>query len=189
MGKTNALTFKSEEHYGALHEIYEIAADLVAGNGGPAKYRITPTDQKLLMPGYAKTRLTVGVVAEPYGPVAAICLTGFILYGFTFEDAYAKVGITGDLRGAYDALGERFGPRERIALGEREGRAALAAPELATALEGPRSSRLITLTLAKPGARPLAHADAPTRQALATPDRIELPDLAGVVSPRQSGRN
>lgn len=177
----NALQYR-DQHYSALHEVWEVAAHLVNGHGGPAKYRVSPTDGRCAMEGFAKTKLTVHVSDTPYLPVAAMCIAGFILYGFEFERHYTAIGITGDLAHAFQELVKRFGEPDPIAVDDRangRGPALVSASDLRTALEGPHASgKLVTLTLAKPGA-PALHGAVDHRTALSAPDRAALADLSG----------
>jgi hypothetical protein len=94
-----------------LEEVYIVAADLVAGRGGPDAYRARGADPRLLMPAFGRTPLIVGVWDERYGPLAAMCVAGFILHGTAFEDRFARMGITGDLIDAYELLERHYGPR------------------------------------------------------------------------------
>ena len=152
-----------------LRELYEIAADLVAGRGGPAQYRARGADPRLLMPAFGRTSLIVGVWEEPYGPLAAMCVAAFIVYGPAFEERFARMGITGDLVEAYDLLDRQYGPRVP----------SLAAPStasLAQALEAPSTDGLLKLTLRK---KPELEAPSPRPGLPARPSRPALPDLGG----------
>ena len=99
---SNTLNWKDFDR--ELEEIYTVAADLVAGRGGPDQYRARGADPRLLMPAFGRTALIVGVWDEPYGPLSAMCVAGFILYGTAFEDRFARMGISGDLIEAYELL-------------------------------------------------------------------------------------
>lgn len=152
-----------------LREIYAVAADLVAGRGGPDAYRVHGANPRLLMPAFGRTPLIVGVWDEPYGPVAAMCVAGFILHGTTFEQRFAQMGIIGDLIEAYEMLAQHYGPRVPC----------LEAPSasttsLAKALESPRADGFLKLTVKKPAPQ----LSAPRRPALAdSTSRQALPDL------------
>jgi hypothetical protein len=161
-----------QEYDRDLRELYEVAADLVAGRGGPEQYRARQSDPRLLMPAYGRTQLSVGVWQEPYGPLTAMCVAGFILYGTRFEEKFTRIGITGDLVDAYYLLERHYGPRCLDA-------PRTSTPSLAAALEAPRRSEsFIKLALPKKPAPPLA---APQlRPALAgSPSRPALPDWEG----------
>jgi hypothetical protein len=161
-----------ESYESDLRELYEVAADLVAGRGGPEQYRARQSDPRLLMPAFGKTQLNVGVWQEPYGPLTAMCVAGFILHGTRFEDRFTRMGITGDLVDAYDLLERHYGPRCLDA-------PRTSTPSLAAALEAPRRSEsFIKLALPKKPAPPLAAP--PPRPALAgSPSRPALPDWEG----------
>jgi len=62
----NTLDWNSFDH--DLRELYGIAADLVAGRGGPEQYRARGSDPRLLMPGFGRTSLIVGIWDDSYGP-------------------------------------------------------------------------------------------------------------------------
>ena len=98
---TNNLNWQDYDR--ELEEIYTVAADLIAGRGSPHEYRARSADPRLLMPAFGRTPLLVGVWDDPYGPLAAMCVAGFILYGTAFEERFARMGITGDLIEAYGA--------------------------------------------------------------------------------------
>ena len=149
-----------------LHEIYTVATDLVAGRGGPDEYRACGADPRLLMPAFGRTPLIVGVWDDPYGPLAAMYVAGFILYGTAFEDRFARMGLTGDLIDAYETLARHYGPRVPR----------LEAPttSLAKALEAPRGEGFLKLTVKKPALT------TPRRPALVgNTARPALPDLGG----------
>ena len=152
-----------------LEEIYTVSADLIAGRGGPNEYRARSADPRLLMPAFGRTPLIVGVWDDPYGPLAAMCVAGFILYGTAFEDRFARMGITGDLIEAYELLERHYGPRvPRLE--------AASTTSLAKALEAPRAEGFLKLTVKKPAPQ----LGAPRRPALAdNTARPALPDLGG----------
>jgi hypothetical protein len=154
-----------------LEELYTVAADLVAGCGGPDAYRAPGADPRLLMPAFGRTPLIVGVWDDPYGPLAAMCVAGFILHGTAFEERFARMGITGDLIDAYDLLARHYGPRV-----PRLDGATTPTASLAKALEAPRADGFLKLTVKKPAPQ----LGAPRRPALAdTTARPALPDLGG----------
>jgi len=163
-----------DEYDRDLRELYAVAADLVGGRGGPEEYRARQSDPRLLMPAFGKTQLNVGVWEEPYGPLTAMCVAGFILYGQRFEEKFTRAGITGDLIDAYHLLERHYGPRVACLDAPRASQ-----PSLAAALEAPRSSEsFIKLTLPKKPAPPLGAP--PSRPALAaSPSRPALPDVEG----------
>lgn len=154
-----------------LGEVYTVAADLVAGRGGPDAYRARGADPRLLMPAFGRTPLVVGVWDDPYGPLAAMAVAGFILFGTAFEERFARMGITGDLIDAYETLARNYGPR----VPRLEAPTAPAA-SLANALEAPRADGFLKLTVKKPAPQ----LGATRRPALAdTTARLALPDLGG----------
>jgi hypothetical protein len=155
-----------QDHDRDLRELYTVAADLVAGRGGPDEYRARGADPRLLMPAFGRTPLIVGVWDDPYGPLAAMCVAGFILYGTAFEDRFARMGLTGDLIDAYEILARHYGPRVPR----------LEAPttSLAKALEAPRGEGFLKLSVKKPTLT------TPRRPALVgNTARPALPDLGG----------
>lgn len=160
-----------KDHDRDLGELYAVAADLVAGRGGPDAHRARGADPRLLMPAFGRTPLIVGVWDDPYGPLAAMCVAGFILLGTAFEDRFTRMGITGDLIDAYELLARHYGPRVPC----------LEAPSastssLAKALEAPRADGFLKLT----GKKPAPQLGAPRRPALADGTaRTALPDLGG----------
>ncbi len=154
-----------------LEELYTVAADLVAGRGGPDAYRARGADPRLLMPAFGRTPLIVGVWDDPYGPLAAMCVAGFVLHGTVFEERLARMGITGDLIEAYELLAQHYGPRV-----PRLDAPTTSTTSLAKALEAPRADGFIKLTVKKPAPQ----LGAPRRPALAdTTARPALPDLGG----------
>jgi hypothetical protein len=155
-----------QDHDRDLRELYTVAADLVAGRGGPDEYRARGADPRLLMPAFGRTPLIVGVWDDPYGPLAAMCVAGFILFGTAFEDRFARMGLTGDLIDAYEILARHYGPRVPR----------LEAPttSLAKVLEAPRAEGFLKLTVKKPALT------TPRRPALVgNTARPALPDLGG----------
>jgi len=160
-----------QDHDRDLREIYTVAADLVAGRGGPDEYRARGADPRLLMPAFGRTPLIVGVWDDPYGPLAAMCVAGFILYGTAFEDRFARMGLTGDLIDAYETLERHYGPRVPYLEAPIP-----STPSLAKALEAPRADRFLKLT----GKRPTPPLTTPRRPALVdNTARPALPDLGG----------
>jgi hypothetical protein len=151
-----------------LEEVYTISADLIAGRGGPHEHRARGADPRLLMPAFGRTPLIVGVWDDPYGPLAAMCVAGFILFGTAFEDRFARMGITGDLVEAYELLERHYGPRvPRL-------EAPTSTTSLAKALEAPRGEGFLKLTVKKPALT------TPRRPALVdNTARPALPDLGG----------
>jgi hypothetical protein len=164
-GMSNNLNWQDYDR--DLGEVYAVAADLIAGRGGPDEYRARSADPRLLMPAFGRTPLIVGVWDDPYGPLAAMCVAGFILYGTAFEDRFARMGITGDLIDAYELLARHYGPRVPR----------LEAPptsSLAKALEAPRAEGFLKLAVKKPALT------TPRRPALVDSTvRPALPDLGG----------
>jgi hypothetical protein len=156
-----------------LRELYEVAADLVAGRGGPEHYRVRGSDPRLLMAAFGKTSLIVGVWDESYGPLTAMCVAGFILDGQRFEERFARMGLTGDLVEAYALLARHYGPR--VPCLDAPG---TSTPSLAAALEAPtRGESFLKLTVTK-AAPPLAAS--PSRRTLAgRPAHPALPDRGG----------
>ena len=155
-----------------LRELYAVAADLVAGRGGPEEHRARQSDPRLLMPAFGKTSLIVGVWDEPYGSLTATCVAGFILYGQRFEDRFARMGLSGDLLEAFELLEQHYGPRMPCLEESRS------TPSLAQALEAPtRGEGFLKLTAKRP-VQPLA---APTSRPTlpGAPSRPALPDLGG----------
>ena len=166
---TNNLNWKDYDR--ELEEIYTVAADLVAGRGGPHEYRARSADPRLLMPAFGRTPLIVGVWDDPYGPLAAMCVAGFILHGTAFEDRFARMGLTGDLIDAYELLTRHYGPRV-----PRLEAPSASTSSLAKALEAPRADGFLKLTVKKP----TPQLGAPRRPALVdNTARPALPDLGG----------
>jgi hypothetical protein len=160
-----------QDHDRDLRELYAVAADLVAGRRGPEEHRARGADPRLLMPAFGRTPLIVGVWDDPYGPLAAMCVAGFILYGTAFEDRFARMGITGDLIDAYEILARHYGPRV-----PRLEAATASTTSLAKALEAPRADRFLKLT----GKKPTPPLNTPRRPALVGgTSRPALPDLGG----------
>ena len=166
---TNNLNWQDYDR--ELEEIYTVSADLIAGRGGPHEHRARSADPRLLMPAFGRTPLIVGVWDDPYGPLAAMCVAGFILYGTAFEDRFARMGITGDLIEAYELLERHYGPR--VPRLEASG---TSTSSLAKALEAPRADGFLKLAVKKPAPR----LGSPRRPALAdNTARPALPDLGG----------
>ena len=164
---TNNLNWKDFDR--ELEEIYTVAADLVAGRGGPNEYRARSADPRLLMPAFGRTPLIVGVWPDLYGPLAAMCVAGFILFGTAFEDRFARMGLTGDLIDAYELLEHHYGPRV-----PRLEAPTASTTSLAKALEAPRGDGFLKLTAKKPALT------TPRRPALVdNTARPALPDLGG----------
>jgi hypothetical protein len=168
-GMTNTLNWKDYDH--ELEEVYAVAADLMAGRGGPDEYRARGADPRLLMPAFGRTPLIVGVWDDPYGPLAAMCVAGFILHGTAFEERFARMGITGDLIDAYELLARHYGPRV-----PRLEAPTASTTSLAKALEAPRADGFLKLSVKKPAPQ----LGVPRRSALADRTaRPALPDLGG----------
>lgn len=162
-----------------LDELYRVAADLIAGAGGPDEYRKPGGDPRLLMPAFGRTELTVGVWEDvAYGPLTAMVVAAFILHGKYMEGRLAQMGIVGDLADAYAQLQQHFGPRAsqpRLPSTARH----TASTSLAAALEAPKREDAIRLTLRK---QPTATIAAKPTDRPALPhhaDRPAIPDLGG----------
>ncbi|MEO7729779.1 MAG: hypothetical protein ABIY55_02320 [Kofleriaceae bacterium] len=171
-GRTMTNTPNWTDYDRDLRELYAVAADLIAGRSGPEEYRARGADPRLLMPAFGRTPLIVGVWNDDsYGPLAAMCVASFILYGTRFEDRLARMGITGDLVEAYTLLEQHCGPRVPSLESPRT-----STTSLAKALETPRAEGFLKLTVKKP----TAQLGAPRRTALADHTaRPALPDLGG----------
>lgn len=172
---TNDLHFgKDSRHRDELQEIWRIAAHLVAGHGGPPEYR-RPASTLSALPAYRKANLDVILLATPYGPLAAMCLASFVLYGLTFENDLARLGIGGDLIEAYDALVREFGMVHALDL-RAPSAPQLPGEALREALAGSQQkSRLLTFKISKPALSPARM----TPAGLTLPGATVFPALPG----------
>lgn len=158
----------------ALREIAEIAGNLVAGNGGPARYRkpASGLSADVVYRG-PQGDLDVRCLPVPHGPLAAMAVCGFITGGFNFERRYWDLGIGGNLIEAYHELVKEFGMVHALDL--RTGTAPqLPGEALREALAGTQQkSKLLTFTIPRPALPGTMH----NRRGLGLPERMVFPAL------------
>lgn len=171
----------ADSNHDALSEIATIAGNLAAGNGGPERYR-KPASGMNAMDDFQKAGLKVACLPVPHTPVAAMCVTGFILYGLDFELHYQRLGITGDLGKCFYALERHYGhvaPRSSARPKSERTPAAPAPRDIDAALEAAsRPRRMLGGTIPAKG-RGLSAPAGPARPALpGGPARPALPGRA-----------
>ena len=163
----------------ALREIAEVSGNLAAGNGGADRYK-HPASGGSALPDYQRADLKVICLTTPHRPVTALVVTGMVLFGFLWEDDFARLGITGDLAKAFELLQTEFGLVLRGEISTPHIGGNLTGDGLTMALAGPRAGgkRLISMTLTKPAIAAPTNRQSFT-QGRALPSAHGLPALPG----------
>jgi hypothetical protein len=161
-----------------LRLLYETAARLVAGGGGPEQFRSSDGgDLHSMLPRYGRGDLNVLCESVRHKPAPAMAIAGFILYGRDWDTPFRELGLNGDLTVAFHALADRFGGP--IGLTFDDGPALVDAVALRQVLEAPGRTSLISIPKPAIAAPSSAAIDAVQRRALEHTARLALPGKGG----------
>ncbi len=158
--------------------LYETAARLVAGGGGPEQFR-SPNggDPHAMLPRYGRGDLAVLCESVRHKPAPAMAIAGFILYGRDWDTPFRELGLNGDLTVAFHMLADRFGGP--IGLTFDDGPSLVDAAARRQVLEAPGRTSLITIPKPAIAAPSPAAIDAVQRRALEHTARLALPGKGG----------
>ena len=158
--------------------LYETAARLVAGGGGPEQFR-SPNggDPHAMLPRYGRGDLAVLCESVRHKPAPAMAIAGFILFGRDWDTPFRELGLNGDLTVAFHMLADRFGGP--IGLTFDDGPSLVDAAARRQVLEAPGRTSLITIPKPALAAPSTAAIDAVQRQALEHTARLALPGKGG----------
>ncbi len=174
-GEHHMNTIVIENGEKGLRLLYETAARLAAGGGGPAKFRSPDGGEPhSLLPRYGRADINVICEEYAYKPAAAMAIAGFVLFGRDWVTPLRELGLGTDLDAAFHTLADRFGGPIGLTFTdvpacEDQGAA------LRRVLEPPGRTRLVTIP--KPAIAPPSPTaiDAVQRYALEYAPRLALP--------------